>query len=67
MDFDECGGRRAATTSPQRTRLLLELNRLDSELGQKATTDFDEIRAPGNGQGKIHQSVMHVACRRAVT
>lgn len=29
-------------------RVLLELNRLYSEMGQKATTDFDEIRAHGN-------------------
>ena len=29
-------------------KLLLELNRLYSEMGQKATTDFDEIRAHGN-------------------
>jgi len=28
--------------------LLLELNRLYSEMGQKATTDFDEIHAHGN-------------------
>lgn len=28
--------------------LLLELNRLYSEMGQKATTDFDEVRAHGN-------------------
>lgn len=28
--------------------LLLELNRLYGEMGQKATTDFDEIRAHGN-------------------
>ena len=28
--------------------LLLELNRLYSEMGQKATTDFDELRAHGN-------------------
>lgn len=28
--------------------LLLELNRLYSEMGQKATTDFDEIRSHGN-------------------
>jgi hypothetical protein len=28
--------------------LLLDLNRLYSEMGQKATTDFDEIRAHGN-------------------
>lgn len=34
--------------SPQVNALLLELNRLYSEMGQKATTDFDEIRAHGN-------------------
>lgn len=28
--------------------LLLELNRLYSEMGQKATTDFDEVRSHGN-------------------
>lgn len=28
--------------------LLLELNRLYSEMGQKATTDFDEVHAHGN-------------------
>lgn len=28
--------------------MLLELNRFYSEMGQKATTDFDEIRAHGN-------------------
>jgi hypothetical protein len=28
--------------------MLLELNRLYGEMGQKATTDFDEIRAHGN-------------------
>lgn len=28
--------------------VLLELNRLYSEMGQKATTDFDEIRSHGN-------------------
>lgn len=28
--------------------MLLELNKLYSEMGQKATTDFDEIRAHGN-------------------
>lgn len=34
--------------SPAVNALLLELNRLYSEMGQKATTDFDEIRAHGN-------------------
>jgi hypothetical protein len=28
--------------------LLLELSRLYNEMGQKATTDFDEMRAHGN-------------------
>ncbi len=34
--------------SPQVNTLLLELNSHYSEMGQKATTDFDEIRAHGN-------------------
>jgi hypothetical protein len=34
--------------APAVNALLLELNRLYSEMGQKATTDFDEIRAHGN-------------------
>lgn len=33
---------------PDVNALLLELNRHYSEMGQKATTDFDEIRAHGN-------------------
>lgn len=33
---------------PEISGLLLELNGLYSEMGQKATTDFDEIRAHGN-------------------
>ncbi|GAB2494675.1 hypothetical protein GCM10027084_05150 [Pseudoxanthomonas sangjuensis] len=38
-----------AEAMPSRVNsLLLELNRLYSEMGQKATTDFDEIRAHGN-------------------
>jgi len=36
--------------------LLLELNQLYSEMGQKATTDFDEIRAHGNEILNIHES-----------
>lgn len=33
---------------PSINTLLLELNELYSEMGQKATTDYDEIRAHGN-------------------
>jgi len=33
---------------PQINALLLELNQHYSEMGQKATTDFSEIRAHGN-------------------
>ena len=33
---------------PQINTLLLELNEQYSEMGQKATTDFDEVRAHGN-------------------
>jgi hypothetical protein len=41
-------GLKAEALSPEVYRLLLELNRLYGEMGQKATTDFDEIRAHGN-------------------
>lgn len=41
-------GLKAAPMEPAVNALLLELNRLYSEMGQKATTDFDEIRAHGN-------------------
>lgn len=41
-------GLKAAPLDPQVNSLLLELNGLYSEMGQKATTDFDEIRAHGN-------------------
>jgi len=41
-------GLNAAPLSPEINALLLELNRLYSEMGQKATTDFDDIRAHGN-------------------
>jgi Periplasmic serine proteases (ClpP class) len=37
--------------------LLLELNGLYSEMGQKATTDFDEIRAHGNEILNIHETL----------
>lgn len=41
-------GLKAAPLAREVNTLLLELNRLYSEMGQKATTDFDEIRAHGN-------------------
>ncbi|MEJ8856118.1 hypothetical protein WKW79_16175 [Variovorax robiniae] len=41
-------GLNVAPLQPDVNALLLELNRLYSEMGQKATTDFDEIRAHGN-------------------
>jgi hypothetical protein len=41
-------GLKAAPLASDVNALLLELNRLYSEMGQKATTDFDEIRAHGN-------------------
>lgn len=41
-------GLKATPLSPDVNALLLELNRLYSEMGQKATTDFDEVRAHGN-------------------
>lgn len=41
-------GLNAVPIAPDVNALLLELNRLYSEMGQKATTDFDEIRAHGN-------------------
>lgn len=41
-------GLKAVALAGDVNALLLELNRLYSEMGQKATTDFDEIRAHGN-------------------
>lgn len=41
-------GLNAAPLPSEINALLLELNRLYSEMGQKATTDFDESRAHGN-------------------
>lgn len=41
-------GLKAQALDLQTNALLLELNRLYSEMGQKATTDFDEVRAHGN-------------------
>jgi Serine dehydrogenase proteinase len=41
-------GLNAAALPSSVNSLLLELNRLYSEMGQKATTDFDEVRAHGN-------------------
>ncbi|MBX7213048.1 MAG: hypothetical protein K1X39_03440 [Thermoflexales bacterium] len=41
-------GLNANPLRPDVNALLVELNRLYSEMGQKATTDFDEIHAHGN-------------------
>jgi len=41
-------GLKVKHAQPGVNTLLLELNSLYSEMGQKATTDFDEIRAHGN-------------------
>ena len=41
-------GLNAAAMPPKVNALLLELNRLYSEMGQKATTDLDEFHAHGN-------------------
>lgn len=41
-------GLNANAMKPEVHQLLLELNNLYSEMGQKATTDIDEIRAHGN-------------------
>lgn len=41
-------GLKATPLSREINALLLELNRLYSEMGQKATTDYDEVRAHGN-------------------
>lgn len=41
-------GLNAVPLAPEINALLLELNRLYSEMGQKAMTDFDEIRAHSN-------------------
>jgi len=41
-------GLKVAHMSPEINKLLLMLNELYSEMGQKATTDFDEIRTHSN-------------------
>ncbi len=41
-------GMKATTMDRQLHRLLLELNSLYSEMGQRATTDFDEVNSHGN-------------------
>jgi hypothetical protein len=41
-------GLKARAMDPQVNNMLIELNELYSEMGQKATTDFSEIRAHGN-------------------
>lgn len=49
-------GLNAAPLPMEVNTLLLELNRLYSEMGQKATTDYDEIRAHGNEILNIHET-----------
>jgi hypothetical protein len=44
---------------PKINTLLLELNERYSEMGQKATTDFDEIRSHGNEILNIWESTHH--------
>lgn len=41
-------GLNAVQMEPKVHQMLLDLNNLYSEMGQKATTDFDEVRAHGN-------------------
>lgn len=50
-------GLNAAPLPVEVNSYLLELNRLYSEMGQKATTDYDEIRAHGNEILNIHETV----------
>ena len=49
-------GLNATELNPEVNTLLLELNELYSEMGQKATTDFDETRAHGNEIINIHEA-----------
>lgn len=49
-------GLSATEMEPEVNSLLLELNELYSEMGQKATTDFDETRAHGNEIINIHEA-----------
>ncbi|WP_425400909.1 SDH family Clp fold serine proteinase [Aeoliella sp.] len=50
-------GLSATEMDPTVNSLLLELNELYSEMGQKATTDFDETRAHGNEIINIHEAM----------
>jgi hypothetical protein len=49
-------GLRAERMSPEINRQLLQLSGLYSEMGQKATTDFDETRAHSNEIANIWES-----------
>jgi len=49
-------GLKAAHMPPQINTLLLELNQRYSEMGQRATTDFDEIRSHSNEILNISES-----------
>ncbi len=59
--FDEAQrlGLKVTRMSPQINTLLLELNAQYSEMGQKATTDIDEIRAHGNEILNIWEAADH--------
>ncbi len=49
-------GLKVTEMAPEVNRKLLELNELYSEMGQKATTDYDEIRAHSNEILNIHEA-----------
>lgn len=59
--FDEAKklGLPVGRLEPRINTLLLTLSQLYSEMGQKATTDFDEIRAHGNEIVNIWESIDH--------
>jgi hypothetical protein len=50
-------GLNAERLPPEVNRLLLQLNGLYSEMGQKATTDFDELRAHSNEIANIWETL----------
>ena len=52
-------GLKVKSMAPEVNKLLLQLNELYSEMGQKATTDFDEFRAHGNEVVNILEAASH--------
>ena len=50
-------GLKVAHMNPEINKLLLKLNELYSEIGQKASTDFDEIRTHSNEILNIWESL----------